>query len=208
MTPTRTAMSFDGHWVCFSLPDMFLTQISYMSATFSGPIDLARFRVGLLFSYRADDHNLSSAGCAPTWALFFYQEYVCEWCLWIISTELYETEIRALIYIFLRFQRSIPELWYCWQKWHRVSKMRTAVKRLRYKVFKILVLKFHSFIKLCFLLCSYSAEKFLFGKFLLGRKILIWLKSFYWACSNRAKKFLLGVFLLGAAPIYLTAPVF
>ena len=63
-----------------------------------------------------------------------------------------------------------------------------------------LVLKFHSFIILCYILCSYSAEKFLFGKFLSGRKVLIWPKSSYWACSNRAQKFLLGVFLLGAPP--------
>ena len=36
--------------------------------------------------------------------------------------------------------------------------------------------------------------------FLLGQKVLLWPKSSYWACSYRAQKFLLGVFLLGASP--------
>ena len=105
--------------------------------------------------------------------------------LWIISTELYQTEIRALLYIIPRFQARSRyfDLWYCRQKGHRVSKIRTPVKRLRYKDLKF----WSSFLKLCFLLCSYSAKKFLFGKFLLGRKVLIWPKSSYWA-----HEFLLG----------------
>ena len=47
---------------------------------------------------------------------------------------------------------------------------------------------------------TYSAKKFLFGKFLLGRKVLIWPKSSYWTRFNRTQKFLLGVFLSSALP--------
>jgi len=200
MKPTRTAKSFDGHWVCFSLPDMFLSQVSHLYATFSRRIDLARFRVGLLFSYRANAHNFSSAGCALTCLRCFWSR-IETWksryirssripSLWIISTELYQTKIRALLYIIPRFQARSRyfDLWYCRQKGHRVSKIRTPVKRLRYKVFKILVLKFHSFIKLCFLLCSYSASSHRAEKLPLGRKVPIRRvpighKSSYWACS-------------------------
>ena len=55
-----------------------------------------------------------------------------------------------------------------------------------------MALKFHFFIELCFLICSYSAKKLLFGPEVFMRRVLIWPKSSYWARFNRAQKFLLG----------------
>ena len=93
----------------------------------------------------------------------------------------------------------------------RGSRIRTAVKRLRYKVLKISVLKFPSFIKRCFNYVpirpksSYSASSYWAGKFLFGLKVLIgpvligrtpqfiWLKN-----TSQSARFR---FLLGTPPV-------
>ena len=99
----------------------------------------------------------------------------------------------------------------------RGSRIRTAVKRLRYKVLKISVLKFPSFIKRCFNYVpirpksSYSASSYWAGKFLFGLKVLIgpvligrtpqfiWLKN---TSQSGRFRFLLGGFLLGTSPVH------
>ena len=48
------------------LPQIIFSQVSHMSGSFSRRIDLAMFRVGTMFSYRAENHDFSSAGRAPT----------------------------------------------------------------------------------------------------------------------------------------------
>ena len=55
-------MSFLDIWPVISLPDMFFSQVSHVKGSFSRQIDLARFWVDTLISYRAEDHNFWLSG--------------------------------------------------------------------------------------------------------------------------------------------------